>query len=164
LIAGAALVVVAVLLILVGGGSGSDALKVDVFAHQYSWRFGYPDDGNGISKELHVPLGHEVEFEMHSQDVPHGFWVPEWAIKEDIESGKATFATATPDKAGTFQVVCSELCGIEHFNMTAKIVVESPEEYDKWVAGLKRKVPDRLTELMRLDSELEAIREDHEGS
>jgi cytochrome c oxidase subunit 2 len=40
----------------------------------------------------------------------------------------------TPDEEGTFQVICTELCGLGHATMRAEVVVESQEEFDQWIA------------------------------
>ena len=65
---------------------------------------------------------------MHAQDVIHSFWVPEWRIKKDNVPGITTTAIVTPDKVGTYQLICTELCGFGHASMRAKVVVESPAE------------------------------------
>jgi cytochrome c oxidase subunit 2 len=140
------------------GGSSNDPLTIDVFANQYSWHFGYPDHGNAYSgREVHVPLGRQVQFEMHSPDVVHAFWVPEWKIKKDIPPGETTTAAVTPDKAGTFELICAELCGIEHGSMRAKLVVESEAAFTKWVDSLNQTVPAHFVELIHIDTELESI-------
>ena len=78
---------------------------------------------------------------MHAQDVIHSFWVPEWRIKKDNVPGITTTAIVTPDKVGTYQLICTELCGFGHATMRAKVVVEPPAKFQKWVAGLKDEVP-----------------------
>jgi cytochrome c oxidase subunit II len=147
------------LVALRGKGSGGDLLKVDVFARQYSWSFGYPAEGNAFSeKELHVPLGREIEFVMFTQDVEHAFWVPEWQVREQIGPGRISTTTVTPEKAGTYELICSQNCGIDHYLMHAKVVVEPAPSFARWTAGLGRKVPAHLSELVRLETELETIR------
>ena len=131
-----------------------DALTVDVFSQQYAWSFGYPGKGNAyVQGEFHVPVNRQVQFKMHSQDVIHSFWVPEWRIKKDNVPGITTTATVTPDKVGTYQLICTELCGLGHAAMRAKVVVESPANFRKWVAGLKEKVPPEFMESIREDTE-----------
>jgi cytochrome c oxidase subunit 2 len=129
-------------------------LTVDVFSQQYAWSFGYPGKGNAYSQgELHVPLDRQVQFKMHSLDVIHSFWVPEWRIKKDNVPGITTTAIVTPDRLGTYQLICTELCGFGHASMRAKVVVEPPAEFRKWVAGLKEKVPSPYLETIRQDTE-----------
>jgi cytochrome c oxidase subunit 2 len=131
-----------------------NAMKVDVFSQQFAWSFGYPGKGNAFSEGvLHVPLDRQVEFKMHAQDVIHSFWVPEWRIKKDNVPGITTTAIVTPDRPGTYQLICTELCGFGHATMRAEVVVEPPAEFRKWVAGLEEKVPQEFMESIRQDSE-----------
>jgi cytochrome c oxidase subunit II len=124
-----------------------DPLTVQVFSQQYAWSFGYPGKDMAWSEgELHVPVDRQVHFKMHAQDVIHSFWVPEWRIKKDNVPGITTTAIVTPDKVGTYQLICTELCGFGHTTMRAKVVVEPPAEFRKWVAGLERKVPGFLAD------------------
>jgi len=138
--------------------SDPNPLTVDVFSQQYAWSFGYPGKGSAYSVgELHVPLGRQVHFKMHSLDVIHSFWVPEWRIKKDNVPGITTTAIVTPDKIGTYQLVCAELCGFGHATMRAKVVVERPAEFREWVAGLKEEIPPPYLEAIRQDTETNPI-------
>lgn len=135
-----------------------DPLTVDVFAQQYAWSFGYPGKGNVWSQgELHVPLNRQVHFKMHAQDVIHSFWVPEWRIKKDTVPGITTTAIVTPDRLGTYQLICSELCGFGHAAMRAKVVVETPAGFREWVAGLTEPVPTPLAESITQDIEANPV-------
>jgi cytochrome c oxidase subunit 2 len=129
-------------------------LTVDVFSQQYAWSFGYPGKDNRWSQgELHVPLDRQVQFKMHAQDVIHSFWVPEWRIKKDNVPGITTTAIVTPDKLGTYQLICTELCGFGHASMRAKVVVETPADFRKWVAALPDEVPAPLADSIDQDTE-----------
>jgi cytochrome c oxidase subunit II len=133
-------------------------LTVDVFSQQFAWSFGYPGKDNAYSQgELHVPLDRQVHFKMHALDVIHSFWVPEWRIKKDNVPGITTTAIVTPDKVGTYQLICTELCGFGHAAMRAEVVVEPPAEFRKWVAGLKEKVPAPYLEVIRQDTETNPV-------
>jgi cytochrome c oxidase subunit 2 len=133
-------------------------LTVQVFSQQFAWSFGYPGkDGVWSEGELHVPVDRQVHFKMHAQDVIHSFWVPEWRIKKDNVPGITTTAIVTPDRVGTYQLVCTELCGFGHATMRAKVVVEPPAQFRKWVAGLKEKVPAPLMESVVQDTEANPI-------
>ncbi|MBA3866758.1 MAG: cytochrome c oxidase subunit II [Solirubrobacterales bacterium] len=131
-----------------------DAMTVDVFSQQYAWSFGYPGKDNVYSQgELHVPVYRQIQFKMHAQDVIHSFWVPEWRIKKDNVPGITTTAIVTPDRVGTYQLICTELCGFGHASMRATVVVEPPGQFQKWVAGLKEKVPQPLEQSVTQDTE-----------
>jgi cytochrome c oxidase subunit 2 len=133
-------------------------LTVDVFSQQYAWSFGYPGKDNAFSEgEMHVPLDRQIQFKMHAQDVIHSFWVPEWRIKKDNVPGITTTAIVTPDKLGTYQLICTELCGFGHASMRAKVVVETPADFRKWVAALPEKVPAPLAESITQDTETDPV-------
>lgn len=136
----------------------ANALTIDVFSQQYAWSFGYPENGGRwIQGEMHVPVNRQIQFKMHSQDVIHSFWVPEWRIKKDNVPGITTTAIVTPDRLGTYQLICTELCGFGHASMRAKVVVERPADFEKWVAGLKERVPQAYKESILQDTETNPI-------
>jgi cytochrome c oxidase subunit II len=140
-------------------------LTVNVFSQQYAWSFGYPGKGNVWSEgELHVPLDRQVHFKMHAQDVIHSFWVPEWRIKKDNVPGITTTAIVTPDKLGSYQLICTELCGFGHASMRAKVMVETPADFRKWVGNLKEKVPQPLAESVSQDTETNPVPVDAGGA
>jgi cytochrome c oxidase subunit 2 len=135
-----------------------DPLTVDVFSQQFAWSFGYPGKGMAYSEgELHVPVDRQVHFKMHALDVLHSFWVPEWRIKKDNVPGITTTAIVTPDKLGTYQLICTELCGFGHAAMRATVVVETPADFRKWVAGLKEEIPSDYLETIRQDTETDPL-------
>lgn len=135
-----------------------DPLTVDVFSQQYAWSFGYPGKDNAfVEGEFHVPVNRQVQFKMHSQDVIHSFWVPEWRIKKDNVPGITTTAIVTPDKVGTYQLICTELCGFGHASMRAKVVVESPAKFQKWVGGLDQKIPQPFLDSIKQDTETNPV-------
>jgi cytochrome c oxidase subunit II len=111
----------------------ADRLEVDVTAQQFAWRFEYPEEGV-TSTELHVPVDRQVELNLEAIDVIHSFWVPEWRVKKDAVPGITTSVVATPDREGRFEVICTELCGIGHSTMRAPAIVESQEDFDRWIA------------------------------
>lgn len=122
-----------------------DVIRINAYAQQFAWTFGYPESGNKWSEgELHVPVNRQIKFDLQAQDVLHSFWVPEWRIKKDAVPGLSTDVLVTPDKEGTYSLICAELCGIGHTTMWAKVVVESQEKYDAWVAAQTKKVPEDI--------------------
>ncbi len=161
--------VIPTIIVLFGGGYSwavlneieepvANALTVDVFSQQYAWSFGYPGKDMAWSEgELHVPVDRQVQFKMHSQDVIHSFWVPEWRIKKDNVPGITTTATVTPNKVGTYQLICTELCGFGHASMRAKVVVEPAAKFREWVVGLKETIPPPLLESVKQDTETNPV-------
>ena len=159
---GALLVLAATALALnLGGSASAEPVKIEVFARKYSWRFGYPH-ANGVSKELRVPIGHPIEFEIHAANAVHGFWVPEWKVNVEAVPGEIEELTVTPDTAGVYQVICSESCGLLHTSMHAKLVVQEPAQFAHWLGGL-HPIPAVLENEAHLDRETRAIRESVAG-
>jgi cytochrome c oxidase subunit II len=114
----------------------ADRMVVDVYSQQFAWNFTYPEANKYSPGELHVPVDRQVEFKMHALDVLHSFWVPEWRIKKDNVPGITTRAIITPDREGTYQLICTELCGYGHSTMRAEVVVESEAEFRQWLREL----------------------------
>ena len=139
-----------------------NAMTVNVYSQQFAWTFGYPENGNKWSEGvLHVPVDRQIDFRMNAQDVIHSFWVPEWRIKKDNVPGITTDALITPDKVGTYQLICTELCGAGHATMRAQVVVQTQEEFDRWVKGLESEVPEDL--LLTADQAIELERQIQEA-
>jgi cytochrome c oxidase subunit 2 len=111
----------------------ADHMVVDVYSQQFNWNFTYPEANKYSQGELHVPVDRQVEFKLHALDVIHSFWVPEWRIKKDNVPGITTRAIVTPDREGTYQLICTELCGFGHATMRAKVVVESERAFRDWL-------------------------------
>jgi cytochrome c oxidase subunit 2 len=108
-----------------------DAMKVKVTAMQWSWLFEYE---NGMkSTELKVPVGKPIKLSLRSQDVIHGFYAPAFRIKQDVVPGMTNSLWFQPTDLGTFDVFCTQYCGLQHAKMAAKIVVVPVEEYNQWV-------------------------------
>jgi cytochrome c oxidase subunit 2 len=106
---------------------------VHVKAWQYAWEFDYPSLGIS-SGDLHVPEGTQVKVNINSFDVIHGFWVPQFALQMDAVPGITTHLLFTPNKVGTWYVICNELCGEGHAQMRARIIIQTPADYAAWAA------------------------------
>jgi cytochrome c oxidase subunit 2 len=112
---------------------GKNVLAVNVTAQQFAWSFQYPDNGNVTTGTLRLPLGRSVQLHMQSKDVIHSFWVPEFGQKQDVVPGIVTTLHITPDKIGTYPVICTELCGLGHSVMRTTAIVMTPTAFDKWL-------------------------------
>jgi cytochrome c oxidase subunit II len=112
---------------------------VHVKAWQYAWEFDYPNIGVS-SGDLHVVVNQQVKLNMNSYDVIHGFWVPQFRLQEDVVPGITTHLLFTPNKVGTWYVICNELCGEGHAQMRARVIIQTPAQYAAWVARAKLQV------------------------
>jgi cytochrome c oxidase subunit 2 len=114
------------------------AMVVKVIARQWSWLFQYE---NGIQDiRLTVPVGKPVKLLLTSQDVIHGFYAPAFRIKQDVVPGMTNTLWFQPTEVGTFDVLCTQYCGLEHSHMLTKIVALPQEEFTKWYQGKKEEV------------------------
>lgn len=111
-------------------------LLVNVTGLQYAWIFNYPESGV-TSGELHLPLGKEVQLNITATDVLHSLWLPEFRLKQDAIPGRIAELRFTANKIGEYPVVCAELCGGYHGAMRTRLIVETPEEFENWLASQK---------------------------
>lgn len=100
-----------------------------------------PDDPFGrddvliASPEVHLPLGKPVKALLRSIDVLHDFAVPQFRVKMDLVPGMVTRTWFTPTRTGKFDLLCEQLCGIGHFVMRGKVVVEEERAFQEWLSG-----------------------------
>src|SRR6266446_419160 len=114
---------------------GKNVLRVNVTAQQFAWSFQYPDAKNLTTGTLRLPVGRSVLLSFKALDVIHSFWVPEFGQKQDAVPGLHTQLHITPTKTGTFDVICTELCGLGHATMRTEAIVMTPAAFDKWLKG-----------------------------
>jgi cytochrome c oxidase subunit 2 len=119
------------------------ALTMEVVAHQFNFEFRYPGFAGSLYSpkgEMHVPVGKPLKILVTSGDVIHQFWVPDWRAKVAAVPGIVTDLNITPETTGRYDIVCSEYCGANHSVMQAKLVVDSPDDFQKWMAQAKAAV------------------------
>jgi cytochrome c oxidase subunit 2 len=115
-------------------------LVVNVTAQQFAWSFQYPDFGKVTSATLKLPLRAPVELRITSLDVIHSFWVPEFGQKQDAVPGSVNKLIITPDKNGTYPVICTELCGLGHALMRSRAEVMPEQQFLSWAKGQQRQL------------------------
>ncbi|HNA61071.1 MAG TPA: hypothetical protein PLT11_08440, partial [Elusimicrobiota bacterium] len=76
--------------------------------------------------------------QMTSKDVIHSFFVPEFRVKQDVVPGMKIPLWFEPNRVGRFEIGCAQLCGAGHYVMRGEIVVQTPEEYAQWWAGVSQ--------------------------
>jgi cytochrome c oxidase subunit II len=119
---------------------GKNVLRINVTAQQFEWSFSYPDANNLTSATLMLPNDRSVQLRFTARDVIHSFWVPEFGQKQDVVPGLHPTLHITPDRVGTFPVICTELCGLGHATMRTTAVVMTPAAFDKWLKGQSKAV------------------------
>jgi len=119
---------------------GKNVLRINVTAQQFEWSFSYPDANNLTSATLMLPNDRSVQLRFTARDVIHSFWVPEFGQKQDVVPGLHPTLHITPDRLGTFPVICTELCGLGHSTMRTTAVVMTPAAFDKWLKSQSKAV------------------------
>ena len=100
----------------------------------------HPDDPNGQDDKIvyepvvHIPVGMPMKALLRAKDVLHNFTVPQFRVKMDLVPGLVTYVWLTPTRTGTFDILCEEHCGVGHFTMRGRIVVDEQADFDAWLA------------------------------
>ncbi|MEY2492639.1 MAG: cytochrome c oxidase subunit [Verrucomicrobiota bacterium] len=139
-----------------------DAILVHAIGQQFNWNFHLPGPDGTFGKrnpdlvtnsnplgldpndpaakddivvlgELHVPVNRPVIIELSSKDVIHNFALVSMRIAQDAIPGSIIPMWFKPVKAGTYEVICGQLCGLGHYGMKGTLVVDTPEDYQAWL-------------------------------
>lgn len=140
----------------------ADSEVIEVLAKQFAWSFRYPgpdgrfgrtdihlindadnnpfglDERDPYAKDdimsatLRVPAGRPVKLTLTSRDVIHSFFVRELRIKQDLVPGMRIPLHFQADVPGTYEVPCSELCGLGHSQMRTTVIVMPAGDYNRW--------------------------------
>jgi cytochrome c oxidase subunit 2 len=70
--------------------------------------------------------------------VIHSFWVPKLAGKQDVVPGRDNKVTLVADQPGVYLGQCTEYCNLSHANMRLRVVAQTPEDFETWIADQKR--------------------------
>ena len=141
-----------------------DAAEVEVLARQWNWSYRLPgEDGQlgavavshtttdnplGIDPSdpfgqddiviydpvLHLQADQAVTFLLRSNDVLHNFTVPQFRVKMDFVPGQVSYIWAEPEVEGSYDLLCEELCGVGHYAMRGRVIVDGEEAYAAWLA------------------------------
>ncbi|MGG6295923.1 cytochrome c oxidase subunit II [Leptolyngbya sp. AN02str] len=114
--------------------------EIEVYARQWVWEFRYPQH-NVTTTELHLPVDRRVHLTMQTEDVIHGFYIPAFRVKQDIDPNHVTELEFTPVLEGAYRLDNSQFSGTYAAVMNADVFVESLEEYDRWLADAARSTP-----------------------
>jgi cytochrome c oxidase subunit 2 len=86
-----------------------------------------------VTAEMAIPVNKEIHLLMHSKDVGHSFYVRELRVQQDFVPGLDVSVHFTATKIGKYEIVCTQLCGLGHYNMKAYLEVMSQADYDDWL-------------------------------
>ncbi|MFY0600489.1 MAG: cytochrome c oxidase subunit II [Cyclobacteriaceae bacterium] len=154
-----------------------DYKKIDVTNHMgidFSDRASFDDF---IPLELHIPKGKPVLLKIRARDVIHSVYMPHFRLQMNAVPGMPTHFWFVPTKSTAdmreetddpdfnYELVCNKICGKGHFAMRYVVVVDEPEDYEKWYAEqtpwLKQNmdylsnVPSELLEVAKISAGLE---------
>ena len=145
-------------------------LTIKVTAYQWAWEYDYLQDGVKFNSRLStpraqieewqkqgekkgadyllevdnamvVPVGKKVRLLVTSNDVIHGWYVPQLGINQYGIPGFVKDTWFKADKPGVYRGQCSQICGKEHGYMAIVVVAKAPAEYDAWVKEQKAAAP-----------------------
>jgi cytochrome c oxidase subunit 2 len=145
----------------------SNAEQVDVIGRQFEWQFRYPGPDGKFGRtdpklvaasnpfgmdpsdpenkqnvitinDLHLILNRPVSLHITAIDVIHSFSLPNFRMKQDAMPGRTVDIWFTPDKAGSYQIVCAQLCGVGHYTMRGNVVVQSQSAFDQWLQSQEK--------------------------
>jgi len=151
-------------------GADLSAMQVEVTGVQFAWYFRYPGpdaafgntklslvapaqanplgidptDPHGqddiVSSLLVLPAKREVDLTLRAQDVIHGFSVPEMRLKQNAIPGQTVHIHFTPETPGDYAILCTQVCGLGHYRMTATLRVLPSAAFNTWLQskGAKR--------------------------
>jgi cytochrome c oxidase subunit II len=86
-----------------------------------------------VTAEMDVPVNRQIHLLMHSKDLSHSFFVPALRLQQDFVPGLDLSLHFTATKIGKYEIVCTQLCGLGHYNMKAYLNVLSQEDFEKWL-------------------------------
>ena len=145
-------------------------ISVKITAYQWKWEYDYQQDGVRflshlstprdqieeygkpgakknenylleVDQPMVVPVGKKVRLLITSNDVIHGWYVPQLGVNQYGIPGFIKDAWFTIDKAGTYRGQCSQICGKEHGYMPIVVQALEPDKYAAWVKDMKAKMP-----------------------
>jgi cytochrome c oxidase subunit 2 len=136
-------------------------VKIDVYGQRWAWTFDYVNEKTyspGIQAQteaasgaltaplntLYLPVDKRVQIKIYSRDVAHSFWIVNFLYKKDMIPGKTNYMYFIPEKIGTYQGKCAELCGQYHSLMLFQVKVVSDADYEAYIAQNKKKYPGLL--------------------
>ena len=86
-----------------------------------------------VAAEMAIPVNKEIHLLMHAKDVGHSFFVRELRVQQDFVPGLDVSLHFTATKIGKYEIVCTQLCGLGHYNMKAYLNVLSQQDFDDWI-------------------------------
>ncbi len=128
----------------------ADAYPIHVMGAQFEWtatyagadgQFGTSDDFTSLNA-LHMAVDQPVVVQLEAEDVIHGFFLPEFRVKQDAVPGMTTPVWFEATRTGQFTLACAELCGLGHYRMGGTVIVHSQADFQDWLAEQQAEAED----------------------
>jgi cytochrome c oxidase subunit II len=137
-------------------------LTICVTGRQYVWRYTYGAscDANAFGvpysyQEMVVPADTTVVLDIQATDVIHSWWIPKLGGKKDAVPGYKNYTWFKAPRAGElYRGQCAELCGRGHADMTARVRVVTPDQYQAWLAAQRRAIAGANRQAVQLRRQL----------
>ncbi|MGO9341962.1 MAG: cytochrome c oxidase subunit II [Acidimicrobiales bacterium] len=122
--------------------SSSPAVDVKVTAFQWGWEFAYPSQNIVVlghttqDPDLVLPSGETSQITLVSQDVIHGFYVPEFNFSRYAQPGVTNQFDLTPKASSRpedYRGQCTQLCGLYHALMFFHVTTLPPAQFQAWL-------------------------------
>jgi cytochrome c oxidase subunit 2 len=114
-------------------------LIVDLNAFQWGWQFVYPQYGVQVigetteNPQMVIPAGENVQIQLRSRDVVHGFYVPAFNFSRYAQPGVLNTFDFNVSSPGVFRGQCTQFCGLYHSLMFFSVKAVSSSDFDTWV-------------------------------
>jgi cytochrome c oxidase subunit II len=115
-------------------------LTIDVTGFQWQWTFDYEEQGiklTGSGRDgpvMAMPINETVHIRLHSSDVIHSFYVPQFLYKLDVVPGRTNQFDVVVQQPGTFAGQCAEFCGMGHADMHFSVQAMTASDFSNWVS------------------------------
>ncbi len=97
--------------------------------------------------ELYFPVGRPVLVQLTSKDVIHSFSLPQMRIKQDAIPGMVIpvwfVPTVVTPVGQTWEINCSQLCGLAHYRMRARYRSMTAADFDRFLRDEAAALPAR---------------------
>ena len=126
-----------------------EALRIQVTASQWWWDIQYDNAIASLrvttANEIHIPVGRAIHFDLLSTDVIHSLWIPNLQGKIDLVPGRRNELWLRADLPGIYRGQCAEFCGLQHARMALVVVAQTPDDFERWLAGNRTPAPPPAT-------------------
>lgn len=107
-----------------------DAFTIKSVGRMWNWQFEY--ENGKITDTLYVPKDRAVKLDLIAMDVLHSMYIPSFRVKQDMVPGKESFLWFIPGREGSYDLFCTEYCGLQHSYMQTSVVVMDEKKFDEW--------------------------------